>query len=372
MIKLAHFIHSTDPGGAETLIIEISKRLAEHGFDVEVLHFGNAWLIQQCARAGIPCAEVPAYKYYRSVKTLPLFAGSFARFLRKRGVDLLHSHLFGSITAASLAAALSHVGHVGTLHDTYTIEEKPSRFRLLQIASLLGTRLVVVSEHMRTYFNSLSRFYLPPLRKIVNGKDLKDFSEPRNDRLRNRLGLDVDDIVFICVARLIPVKRHDLLIKAFSLLRSGRAVRLLIVGDGPCEAEVKELIGDYKLQARVTIVGFRDDIAELLKVSDCFVLCSDSEGLSYSIIESMAAGLPAVVTDVGGNRELVKHGKSGYLVAKGDPRRLAASMQELVEDQNRRQELGENARSIAREVFSIDHTVSAYVQLYREVVGASS
>jgi N-acetyl-alpha-D-glucosaminyl L-malate synthase BshA len=372
MIKLAHFIDSTDPGGAETLVIEISKRLAEHRFDVEVLHFGNPWLSQQCTRFGITCTQVSDQRFYRSVKTLPLFALSFARFLRQRRVDLLHSHLFGSITAASLAAALSRIGHVGTLHDTYTIEERPSRFTLLQGASLLGTRLVVVSESMRTYFNHLSRFYRPSVRMIFNGINLKDFDRPRNNSLRRQLGLGVDDVVLICVARLIDIKRHDLLIKAFSLVRTDRSVKLLIVGDGPCQAKLEQLISHCKLQLQVTIVGFREDVAELLGLSDCFVLSSDSEGLSYSVIESMAAGIPAIVTDVGGNRELVKHGESGYLVPKGDAEGLATYVQELVEDQERRHKFGENARKWVREGFSIDHTVNEYVQLYREIIGNSS
>jgi glycosyltransferase involved in cell wall biosynthesis len=372
MIKIAQFVDSLDPGGAETLAVDLSQRIRQYGFHAEVFHFGNAWIESQCNNLGITCLRVPAFRYYRSVWTLPFFAISFARFLRARRINILHSHLLGSIIGGSLASVLSHTRHVGTLHDTYTIEAKPTQFLTLPLAALLGTRLVVVSEHMRQYFRGLSKVGYPVFQKIPNGVNIEQFHRPRNTNLRKRLALNQDDVVFISVGRLVEIKRHDVLIHAFGLLgqclRQRPIPKLLIVGDGPTRQRLEGLIAEQELKDSVKILGFRSDVADLLSVSDGFVLSSDSEGLSYSIVEAMAAGLPAVVTDVGGNNELIEHGHSGYIAPRNDPRAFAHYLQKIARDEAMRKRFGENAHQRACEWFSIGRTIQQYVDLYTEIL----
>jgi glycosyltransferase involved in cell wall biosynthesis len=365
--KVAQFIDSPDPGGAETLVVELAGRISKFNLGSELLHFGNSWIESKCQLLGLTCVRVPCYRYYRSARTLPLFTFAFARFLRDRNIAVVHSHLLGSVAAASLATALGRIGHVGTLHDTYSIEERPSRFAMLQVASALGTRLVVVSEQMKQYFSNLSTFYSPRLKTIHNGVSLCQFNRPRNEDLRRQLGFKSDDTVFIAVTRLVAIKRLDVLIKAFALLKKCPRAKLLIVGDGPHRKTLENLIVENGVLERVKLLEFRSDIPELLAASDCFVLSSDSEGLSYSIVESMAAGLPAVVTNVGGNKELVTHGESGYLVARDDPEQFAVYLEKMTSDARARRELGEKARVRAKRSFSIERTVEEYVELYRRL-----
>lgn len=366
MHKVAYFIDSRDPGGAEMLVFELSKRVATYGFKPEIFHFGNEWLQRQAKEIGVVCIEAPALRYYRSIKTLPLFALAFSKILHKRSIDVLHSHLYGAIVGASMATALKRIPHIGTMHDTYTIEARPSRFLSLQIASILGTRLVVVSEDMREYFHTVGKLFRPRSLKICNGVDIGKFNVPARSGLRKVLRLKPDDITFISVARLIDIKRFDVLLRGIAKLKGEHPVRLLVVGDGPCRAEIQQLVVACGLHEHVNLLGARDDIPQLLSVSDCFVLASDSEGLSYSIMESMASGVPAVVTDVGGNRELVKHDESGYLVPRRDPDALADYLRRVVNDEAKRRTLGKAARRRARQLFSIEQTVAQYIQLYRE------
>jgi glycosyltransferase involved in cell wall biosynthesis len=369
MQKVAYFISSLDPGGAETLVVELGKRIRQHGFEPEILHFGNEWLEQEARKAGLTCVEAPAFRHFRATKTLPFFALKFSRFLAERHVDLVHSHLYGAIVAASLATALKAIPHIGTLHDTYTIEEKPSRFLLLQVASLLRTRLVVVSEHMRKCFDNVANWYRPLLLKVFNGVDLDRFRLSSTAHLRQSLGFGPDDVILISVGRLVGIKRYDVLVDAVARLKGNTPLKLLIVGDGPCRHDLLDLIVRYGLQEDVRILGYRDDIPKLLSLSDCFVLASDSEGLSYSILESMAAGIPAVVTDVGGNGELVQQSESGYLVPRRNPFTLSERIRETISDRDNCRRLGEAARRRAMQYFSIDRTVEQYAALYREALG---
>ncbi|MCK4787018.1 MAG: glycosyltransferase, partial [Desulfobacteraceae bacterium] len=112
----------------------------------------------------------------------------------------------------------------------------------------------------------------------------------------------------------------------------------------------------------------REDVPKLLKLAHCFVLASHSEGLSCSIIEAMAAGLPVVATDVGGNCELVNNGVNGYLLPPNDPGAFAEKLHILINDDEKRQKFGKNSSKIANDKFSLDKMIAEYVSVYRELL----
>lgn len=371
MKKIAHFIDSSDPGGAETIVIDMCKSIRPYGFDSEVYHFGNSWLEEKCKEFDIPNLVVPWHKLYKSIKTIPIFSIAFARFLRSNKVDILHSHLFGSITGACLSTYLSNTPHIGTLHDVYTIEERRKRIYLLKIASLLGTRLITVSQQMKNYLNDLGRFRNGAMQTIVNGVDIEKFSIPVNKKLCSELHINPEDIVFLCVGRLEKIKGHDTLIQAFSKIKPASNVKLLIVGDGPCRKEIENDIAKDGLQNNVIMLGHRDDIPELLKLSDCFVLASHSEGLSCSIIEAMAAGLSVITTDVGGNSELVKDGENGYLVPHDNPLELSVKIGALINNAAKRKQFGKASLKFAEKSFSLNTMIEKYVNNYNEMINIS-
>ncbi|MCK4783652.1 MAG: glycosyltransferase family 4 protein, partial [Desulfobacteraceae bacterium] len=220
MKKVAHFIDSLDPGGAETLVVEICRNLEPHGYLPEVFHFGNAWLEEKCYENKIVSVIVPGYRHYKSIRTIPFFTLAFMRFLKHRDIDILHSQLFGPITGGCFATFFSNIPHVGTLHDTYTIEEKKAKIRLLQLTAFLRTRLITVSQQMRDYLITLGRFPKGSLQIILNGVSLEKFSEPADTKLMTDIGIQHDDFVLICVGRLEKIKGHDVLIEAFSRITS--------------------------------------------------------------------------------------------------------------------------------------------------------
>lgn len=368
MLKIAHFIDSHDPGGAESIVVELCRRTREYGYTPEVYHFGNPWLEEKCRKHHIPAVPVPAYRLYTSALTIPLFTLLFVRFLTKHRVDILHSHLFGPITGACFATYLAGIPHIGTLHDIYTIDEKKTRVRYLRLASRLGTRLITVSHQMKTYLAELGRLRNGGFHTIVNGLDLDTYCLVTDRKQFPALGLDPEDIVFICVGRLEEIKGHDLLLKAFKTAAFKTRVKLLIVGEGPCRPKLQQQINEAGLRRKVKMLGQRDDVPLLLNLSDCFVLSSRSEGLSCSIIEAMAAGLPVIATDVGGNRELIVDGVNGYIVEPGNPDSLAVKMTEVLHDGRKRKEFGRASQAYAREQYSVSTMMTRYGEQYDELV----
>jgi len=366
--RVGHLIDSGDPGGAETLLVEICSRLGKYGFSPLVLHFSNEWLEKKCLERGIPTALVPGRAFFTSLKAFPVFSFIFAKFLRDQKIDLLHSHLFGSITGASLSTAVMRIPHIGTIHDTYTIEERKHRVHLLKAASMLGTRLVTVSSMMKKRLEEFGSFNKDSLRVILNGVDLDRFGAPQPEGIREQLGIGRSDFVLTCVGRLVELKGHDILIEAFAQLSHSRPLRLLIIGDGPEKKRHEELVARKGLGKNVLFLGQREDIPALLGASECFALASRTEGLSCSIVEAMAAGLPIVATDVGGNPELVQDGLSGYLVPYGDSASLACRLQRLIDDETKRKMFGARSLEIAGK-YSLDKMVSEYARNYREMLG---
>jgi glycosyltransferase involved in cell wall biosynthesis len=182
------------------------------------------------------------------------------------------------------------------------------------------------------------------------------------------LDLSPEDFVFICVGRLEKIKGHDVLMKAFGKMKSMRGVKLLIVGDGPVREEIENHVREQGLQHMVRMLGHRNDIPYLLNLSDCFVLSSRSEGLSCSIIEAMAAGLPVIATDVGGNSELVTDDVNGYLVPSENPDVLSKRMQIMIQDTTKRQNFAEMSLNRAREHYSLDSMMEKYLDNYNLMI----
>jgi glycosyltransferase involved in cell wall biosynthesis len=208
---------------------------------------------------------------------------------------------------------------------------------------------------------------------IPNGVDTRHYAPaPLQRRLDTRavLGLDADAIVFGCVARMQPVKRHADLLDAFaSVRRNVPQARLLLVGDGPDLPMIRARIAGQGLDEDVHLLSFRDDVADLLPAMDALVLCSSSEGMSNAILEAMACGLPVVATAVGGNLHLVQHEQTGLLVPPLDPISLAAALQWLAQSPHARRRMGLAARTRIEREFSLDAMVLAFDRLYRRLLG---
>jgi len=169
---------------------------------------------------------------------------------------------------------------------------------------------------------------------------------------------------------LAPVKNHALLLHAWKrVLETVPDAVLLVVGNGSTEPATRALAAELGLGDAVRFLGFRLDIPELLQAMDVFVLSSRSEGLSLTLLEAEAAGLPIVATRVGGNPEVVRDGESGLLVPSGEPEPMAAALARLLQDSALRQRWGERGRRLYRDEFTLQAMVRGYERLYRQLAG---
>ncbi|MCP9830097.1 glycosyltransferase [Synechococcus sp. JJ3a-Johnson] len=212
-------------------------------------------------------------------------------------------------------------------------------------------------------------------RLIYSGLDCNRFAagderSARRQAMRSALGLSDDRIALICVANLFSYKGHADLLNALGLLRNRLTsnVDLLLVGrDAGERAALEAQAARLGLSASVRFLGERGDVPDLLAASDIGVLASHEEGFSNAVLEGMAAGLPMVVSDVGGNAEAVTGGECGHVVPARAPDALALALADLIGDAGRRQTMGEASRLRVAASFSLDACVAAYESLYEEL-----
>jgi len=362
-MRIGLFIDTTNLGGAETMVFEIARLLRQADHEPILLHFASRYVKKFAEQIKIESVALDGHKQYKKIATLPSFMFRFSRALKKLRIDCVHSHLFGPIVATAPAAWLAGIRHIGTLHDVYMIEESPRRVWLLKLAALLGCRFVVVSSAMQQFY--VHDFHLPTLR-VTHIPNFAPAHQPAVQKaaMRRRLRVSNSEILLISVGRLVPLKQYERLIECCHKLTGTTAVRLIIVGEGPERPALEARIRQFQLEQQVILLGERDDVPNLLEAADCFLLASKTEGLSRSILEALAAGLPVVATDVGGNSELVQDSVNGFLVPVDDADGFKQRVEEIVGDAMLRQSMSHKSREFAMGRFGVEPFFREHLRLY--------
>ena len=230
------------------------------------------------------------------------------------------------------------------------------RFSQRRLA-LFQTVTVSVSKAMRERLIKDCGFPERTTLTVANGVAVSRFT-PAPDSLR-RVGWQSDELRLVCVARLGPEKRIDLLLASLELaLRKGVRCRCVVVGDGPLKSEVLQQAISLGIADHVVFEGFQADVRPFLQTADAFILTSEREGMPLSILEAMACGLPCIVTDVGGNSEVVVDGSSGLVVPSESPEKAADAIVFLAKHPEERLRMGKNARTRVCEEFDLDKSMA--------------
>jgi len=206
---------------------------------------------------------------------------------------------------------------------------------------------------------------------IKNGIDCSGYSTRNSVTLRNTFNATDETLIITYVANLIPYKGHSDLIRALHTINDKLQSDWIVLFAGretEYGSKLRSLAAELGLVNRIHWLGQRDDISTLLSSSDIGVCPSHQEGFSNFVLEGMAAGLPMIVTNVGGNPEAVIDGVTGKIVPKGSPKELGIAILELANNSIRRHEMGEAGKTRVREEFSLDKIINAYEVLYKALL----
>jgi len=366
-------IDSFEQGGSERLALQLVRQLHESGgCNVRLACLQNKGSLRAEA-ARLDLGEIPEFpltSFYDRNFVAQL--RGLARFLRDNKIDVIHTHdfytnIFG-LAAGAMARVRVRIGYKGETDGFRTSTQK----RLERGAFRLAHRVVANAEAVR---QQLIREGVPS-RKVVtqyNGLDLarvKASSIATREEILAMLGLPDRRLVTIVANLQHPVKDHPTFLRAVARVRAEFSdAAFVIAGEGKLMPSLRELSGQLGLARDVFFMGRCEKVAELLSVSDVCALSSTAEGFSNAILEYMAAARPVVVTDVGGAREVVSDGETGYIVAAGDHQQMGVRINELLRDPTRARAMGKRGRSIVEEKFSCKQHLANTLNMYFGMLG---
>ena len=358
-MRILQLIESLEFGGAEKVMIDLANELvSRHEVTICCVKRLGALAVNVDPRIHVYCLG----KGEGNDVFLPF---RLADLLRRERIDAMHVHNWGVFLEGALAAILARVpARVHTVHGPYTEYEIGWRSRLKRGArhclertfAKYFTKIVTVSDSIQEYLRQDVGIAASQLMTIHNGINIGAAPTARRDE---------GHIVCIAVGRLAKIKNHEMMIRAFHAVDCPHA-RLWLVGDGPERKHLESLSCELGLGDRVKFVGFRHDVAELLARSNIFLMSSDYEGISISVLEAMRAGLPIVGTRVGGMQETVKDGHNGMLVEARDIEAMANAIRILIESPQECVRLGRAGRRFLESEFSILTMVERYEQIYKK------
>ena len=369
-LRVLHVVNRYETGGTEHGVLKIVKGLDSQLFEHRI-----------CVARGYTAEVADAHGLHGCI----FVAGSpeagfqwlvfrLRRIMRTYRPHIVHSRNWGAIEAIAAArlARVPIVVHSEHGYELDMLEGLPWRRRLLRRGLYsLADAVFTVTRELRDYHATQASVQSERLRVIYNGVDTRHFSPNPGARqeARRKFGLPPESFLIGSVGRLVVIKDQATLLRAAEVLCArGVDVRVAIAGTGPEETRLRQLAdATQSLAGRVHFLGACSNVEDLMRSLDVFVLPSVSEGMSNTLLEAMACGLPVVATRVGGNPEIVEDGVSGLLCAAGDANELARLIESLVNRPELRQSLGGAARQSVTSKFSLEKMISDYRDLYLEL-----
>lgn len=372
-IRVVFCLDNMTIGGTELNAVRTAERLDRSRFDLSVACLQqNGPLSVRFEKAGIPVRVFPIDSLY-GPRTF-LQGIRLTRYLAREHVDVVHSHDHYNSIFATICARVA--GTPAVIASRRWLEPPRHGHELLsRMAYRLAHHVLANSASVAAYLTDSQGVRSSRVVVIPNFVDESAFEPiPAGSKhdLRRAFRIPGDAPVVGIVANLSPVKDHATLLRAIAELRPRwPTLQLILVGDGACRADLEALVDKLGLQGAVHFAGFQMSTSNLHHAFDVSVLCSTSEGFSNSIVEAMAAGRPVVATNVGGNQNAVKEGLTGLLVPPRDPLRLAAAIEELLENPELRRTMGSAARERAAKEFSAAAVVRSLESLYYSMLKRS-
>ena len=375
--KIAYLIDGLSMGGAERLMVPILKHLSRDHFEPYVCALqskeGNP-LAEEIRGLGIP-VECLYIKRLRDPGAIP----RLMQYLRLISADLVHTQLEAANILGNISAKLLRLPSVCTIHVMPSLDVK-TKTKVHQrvewfVLRRFCNRVISVSEEARQYHIEISNTSPDHVTTIYNGIDLSaflnmDHAHERN-AVRAELGIAQDANVLVTVAVLRPPKGIQFMIRALpAILASCPNTYYLIVGDGSHHDALREEVSQAGVKERVIFAGMRKDVPRLLAASDVFVLPTLTEALPTVLAEAMAAKLPIVASQVGGIPEMIANGQNGLLLPPEDVKGLAKACTHLLENPEKRLDMGEEGWKTVNRKFSTDRQVEQLQELYLDQLRA--
>ncbi len=349
-------------GGITSYLLTLGQGLVKQGHKVLVASSGGN-CVPRLEEAGIRHVRINIRTKSEAHPKLLLACVRLNRLVYEEHIDIIHAQTRVTQVLGCWLGLCTGIKMVTTCHGFF----RPRWFR--KTFPCWGDAVIAISKPVALHLNGDFGIDQNKIHLIANGIDLSRFVVTTQSKRRDmRIKWNIDGGVVIgTIARLSDVKGISVLIKAMPLvLKEMPSATLMIVGQGPEEANLRQLTQDLSLKAQVRFENTVDQTQDLLPVFDVFVMPSLMEGLGLSVMEAQACGIPVVASRVGGLVDLIKDRESGHLVAPNDPAALAQRLIEVFCNPDDSQMMARQARSNIEQYFSAESMVNQTLKIYEQ------
>jgi glycosyltransferase involved in cell wall biosynthesis len=367
-MNVLHVISALPVGGVENQLCLVLKHYdKDRVFPCVCSLSGKGEVGQEIEAAGIEVVSLNKLGHgfdWSIVKDL-------MRVIRQKDIQVVRTHQYHANLYGRLAAWVCRVPCiVPSVHNVYTRDRKPHRRVLNNLLGRVSDRVIAVSGAVKDDIMAFDGLSSDKITVLYNGVDEGRFAGADGAAVRTALGIPPDANVVGTVGRLTHQKGQKYLIEAMSMvLKEFPGAVLLIVGDGPAVSGLREIVKQSGMGDRVIFTGSRRDVPAMLAAMNIFVFPSLWEGLPNALIEAMTAGKTIVATDIKPNREVLGTEHAGVFVPCEDSAATAAAIIQLLGDREEALQLASAAKERALSLFTINRTVSAYTDLFEEILG---
>ncbi len=361
--KVLHLTYDLRIGGTETVIKNLIEGMDKEKFDAEILciepHLGPFG--EQLKEQGIKITNLHWVGGF-DIKLIT----KIRTYLKDNQIDVLHCHQYTPWVYGALAAAFLNVKVIFTEHGRFYPDSSSWKRKFINPALLkLTDHVTAISKATRQALVDYEFIPEERIEVIYNGIKPLVADEQKVTKLREELNIPHDAKVVGTVARLDPIKNQTMMIKAFALaLKEQSNTYLLIVGDGEERQKLEALVDELSIRPNVIFTGYVAQPVNHIALMDVFLLSSLSEGTSMTLLEAMSLGKPCVVTDVGGNPEVIESGITGNVKANSDTHAFSEGIVDAVKSLIKEIKLSANIKKEFHKRFNALHMQNRYSRLY--------
>ena len=375
-LKILYVLPSFTLGGTETHLLRLIDRLKEKGYEISVCFWHRDFdIIERLEKRNIPY-EVIGVKNKRNIFEILYGTFRLGKIIKKGRFDIVHAYLFDPSVYAPWVAKIAGAKLILTSRRNYDDWMQWHHVILQRIANCATDKILVNSEGVKKFVIEREGVNREKVLNIYNSIERDKFYKSREEqniikeRERARLDIDERDMVVLMLAKFKKSKGHEFLLEAAKkVCQDFSNVKFLLVGGGPLLHSMKQKAKELGIARKVIFANETYVPAHMIAMADVCVLSSIREGFSNALMEYMAAAKAAVVTDVGGNAELIRNKENGVLVEKKDTEALSEAIKELLKDKTKREEFGRKAlERISASEFKPEYEAESYNAVYRETL----
>lgn len=368
-VPVAYFIDHLKVGGAQRHLVEVLRRLDRQRFSPQVWTLrGEGELLQEAEQLDIPIRSFGLGSRLQDLHTIPLFYHAI-RVLRQEHVQIVHTYLSFANIIGTLTAACARVPVLliskRSLDSYHKKLEAWSHWAINRFAD----KVIANADAVKDFVIKTEGCPADKIVVIPNGVNDEFVANGSREKERAALGFGAHDCVIGTLGRLAWKKGQEYFLEAAAtILRTEPQVTFALVGDGPLRSQLEEKTRALGIASRVKFLGQRLDSQAMISLFDIFVLPSVIEGMPNALLEAMALEKPVVVTDAGGNAEVVQHDKTGLVVPIRNAEAMAQAVLRLLREKALARHFASAARQSVNQRFSFRHTLQAMETLYEEML----